>query len=274
MRKKAEKGFLRSDTGFTLIEMAIAIVIIGLIAGMGVGVMRLMVQRQKLAESKQTVKTVYNAVIGYAEAHKYLPPDLTVLGVPTKDAYLEDLKYYSAVGITGSGTNICTDQGTYLQVDDRGTIKNNVAFILFSTGENLCNQTGDPSSPSFSGFTIRDTGTLVACSGQNMEYDDEVIYMDVASLRQEICSPFQIVTRSLPEGTAGSAYPSSTLEATDGVKPYSWSSPDMPQNGLSLSSSGVVSGTPSSAGTVNFLAVVTDQEGKSASRSFSITINP
>ncbi len=262
------------ERGFTLIEMAIALVIIGLIAGMGVGVMRLMVKRQKLADTRQSVESAFNAILGYAEAHKYLPSSLNSLGVSGKDAFGNGLHYYSAVGITAAGTDICNNKGSYLQVNDRGSVKNSVALIIFSSGENLCNQTGDPTSSSFSGFTIYETGAVVPCGGRNLEYDDVVFYADISYLRQKICNPFQVVTTILPKGKVGAPYPDSTLEATDGVKPYSWSSPDLPQNGLDISSDGVVSGTPTSAGTVNFLALVTDQEGKSASRRFSITIDP
>src|SRR6202042_1601723 len=58
----------------------------------------------------------------------------------------------------------------------------------------------------------------------------------------------------LPGGTAGAAY-SQTLAATGGVPPYIWSvSAGAPPPGLSLSSAGVLSGTPSSGGSYAFTA--------------------
>jgi RHS repeat-associated protein len=61
-------------------------------------------------------------------------------------------------------------------------------------------------------------------------------------------SQFQIVTSSLQDGTVGQAY-SVPLEATGGSPPYTWSltGSALPA-GLSLSSTGVISGTPTSAG--------------------------
>src|SRR2546430_4757983 len=60
--------------------------------------------------------------------------------------------------------------------------------------------------------------------------------------------PLQITGSQLPDGTVGSAY-SATLNASGGSTPYSWSvsSGTLP-TGLSLSSTGTISGTPTVAG--------------------------
>ena len=81
-------------------------------------------------------------------------------------------------------------------------------------------------------------------------------------------------TSPLPAGTVGTAY-STTLAATGGVTPYSWSiaGGQLPA-GLALSTGGVVSGTPSAFGTFNFTAQVTDNVGTTATKAFAITIQP
>ena len=86
-----------------------------------------------------------------------------------------------------------------------------------------------------------------------------------------------ITTTQLPVGVVGSAYPSgTTLAATGGVTPYaSWTvtSGSLP-GGLSLASAtGVISGTPTSAGTSNFTVKVTDAQANSKTASLSITVN-
>ena len=71
-----------------------------------------------------------------------------------------------------------------------------------------------------------------------------------------------VTTTSLPAGQIDVAY-SQTVEATGGVTPYSWSvvSGSLPA-GLSLASStGVISGTPTAAGTANFTVRCTDSQG-------------
>jgi hypothetical protein len=81
---------------------------------------------------------------------------------------------------------------------------------------------------------------------------------------------------NLPAGIQNSAYPSTTLQASGGVSPYTWTvtGGSLP-TGLTLSSSGVISGTPTATGTFNFTVKVTDSEQppKSATANLSITIN-
>lgn len=82
-----------------------------------------------------------------------------------------------------------------------------------------------------------------------------------------------ITTASLPSGTVGTPY-SQILTATGGVPPYTWSlsSGTLP-NGLNLNSStGVISGIPSSSGTASFIVRATDSIATSATRNFSIAI--
>jgi Putative Ig domain/Abnormal spindle-like microcephaly-assoc'd, ASPM-SPD-2-Hydin/Immunoglobulin domain/Protein of unknown function (DUF1565) len=82
-----------------------------------------------------------------------------------------------------------------------------------------------------------------------------------------------ISTTSLPTGVVGQAY-SAQLNATGGATPYSWSvaSGALPA-GLALSSSGAISGTPTTAGASTFTAKVTDVNLLTAQQSFTITIN-
>src|SRR5204863_4776735 len=79
---------------------------------------------------------------------------------------------------------------------------------------------------------------------------------------------------TLPSGVVGAAY-SQTLTATGGTGPYSWSlaSGSLPQ-GLNLSSSGVLSGTPSAEGSFNFTIRATDSSTPSqgSSKAFSLTV--
>src|SRR5450631_459894 len=68
-----------------------------------------------------------------------------------------------------------------------------------------------------------------------------------------------VTTSSLPGGTAGSPYPSTTLQASGGVSPYTWSlgSGTLP-TGLNLAAGGAISGTPAAAGSYPLNFVVTD----------------
>ena len=67
--------------------------------------------------------------------------------------------------------------------------------------------------------------------------------------------PLKITTTSLPNGTLGVAYTTTTLQATGGVLPYTWSlaagSGPLP-TGLTLALDGTISGTPTGTTTGNF----------------------
>ncbi|MHC4714189.1 MAG: beta strand repeat-containing protein, partial [Planctomycetota bacterium] len=86
-------------------------------------------------------------------------------------------------------------------------------------------------------------------------------------------APLVITTSSLADGQVGVAY-SETLAATGGVTPYSWAivSGSLPA-GLSLSSStGEISGTPTTGGTSNFTVEVTDSDAPPSSDQQALSI--
>ena len=89
--------------------------------------------------------------------------------------------------------------------------------------------------------------------------------------------PLSVVTGSLPDGTVNTSY-SQTLQANSGVQPYTWTitGGTLPV-GLTLSPSGVISGTPIATGTSNFTVQVADSSTptpQTASANLSIKINP
>ncbi len=77
---------------------------------------------------------------------------------------------------------------------------------------------------------------------------------------------------TLPAGSVGTLY-SQTLTATGGVTPYTWTltSGALPP-GLNLNNAGVISSTPTSAGSLSFVINVTDANGSGRSQAFSLTI--
>jgi hypothetical protein len=88
--------------------------------------------------------------------------------------------------------------------------------------------------------------------------------------------PLTITTSTLANGTTGSSY-SQTLQASGGTSPYSWSIVSGLGNlppGLGLNaSSGVISGTPTTAGTYNFTVRVTDSVPATTQKALSIIVS-
>jgi hypothetical protein len=86
-------------------------------------------------------------------------------------------------------------------------------------------------------------------------------------------NPLSVTTTSLSQGQIAVAY-SATLSATGGTPPYNWTvkSGALPA-GLSLSTAGAISGTPTAAGASTFVAQVTDSKsGSAVSGNLSIAI--
>ncbi len=133
------------------------------------------------------------------------------------------------------------------------------------------------------GLTLSSAGVLSGTPTTAGTYSFTVQMRDNASATAS--APFQLTitsaalsittTSPLPAGKVNTGY-SLTLAASGGAPPYSnWSTSNgtLPP-GLTLSSAGVWSGTPTTAGTYSFTVQVTDNSSASASASFQLTINP
>jgi hypothetical protein len=85
-------------------------------------------------------------------------------------------------------------------------------------------------------------------------------------------APPQIVitTATVPGATVGTAY-SATLSATGGVGQLTWSATGLPSP-LTISTAGVITGTPAAPGSFPFTATVKDPAGNQASKQFTLTI--
>lgn len=88
------------------------------------------------------------------------------------------------------------------------------------------------------------------------------------------CSTIVLDPAILPGGAVGVAY-NEVLSATGGVGPYSFTvtSGNLPV-GLTLSSHGVLSGTPTASGTSSFTVTATDDTGCTGSKAYTVIINP
>jgi hypothetical protein len=95
----------------------------------------------------------------------------------------------------------------------------------------------------------------------------------VYSAVQPPTAPLTIVTSSIPTGLAGLPY-STRLSASGGALPYRWSLTGgaLPP-GLALNADGVISGTPTEAGTSSFTVQVTDSSNPVRVSSHALTMN-
>ncbi len=132
-------------------------------------------------------------------------------------------------------------------------------------------------SPNNTGATITGIPTAAGSSTFSVQVTDQSSppQQKTASFTIIIANPLVITTTSLPDGNVGTPY-SAQLASTGGVGPIQWSAYSLPA-GLSLSSTGLISGTPTSAGPSFPLVYANDMgsvpSGLGTSASFQLTVH-
>ncbi len=253
-----------SKKGFTLIELAIVLVVLGLLLASGIGIISILVKNQKFNESKAVVNKVCKAIEGYAISHKKLPSSLDLLGVPTKDPYTNNIIYAFAPNM--ETLDFCSNEpSSWLTLNDHGVSKN-IAFIVYSKGANMHDETKTGTNS----YQIKPYGTDVG----SYKYDDVVCFGDINLLREKGCQAFEIITTSLPEGIQYLPYSSVSFQISGGILNNCSLNGTLP-NGITFDSVNCsISGTPTQAGTFNFSITATDTIGRNTTKSFNLTINP
>jgi hypothetical protein len=121
---------------------------------------------------------------------------------------------------------------------------------------------------------VSGTPTTTGTAAFTAQVTDSQSHTATATLSITIYASLTVTTTSLPGADVGSAY-SQTLGAAGGTGTgYTWTalSSNLSTYGLSLSTAGVVSGTPTTAGTASFTAQVTDSGGNTATAPLTITV--
>jgi hypothetical protein len=164
--------------------------------------------------------------------------------------------YFATIGATGGVE-------PFIWTVSTGTLPAGLALGTSTTDSVTIS--GTPTTQGSSSFTIRATDVDGNTSSQAY-----TVSIDPPLL-------LAVTTTSLPDGTEGESY-NQTLAAKNGVKPYTWSfvSGNLPPS-LSLNTAGVLSGTPSAAGTFSFTVQVSDSTTPTpqvATQSLSLVVNP
>jgi uncharacterized repeat protein (TIGR03806 family) len=169
-------------------------------------------------------------------------------------------------GYVYRGSAIPALQGTYLYADFSSG-----RFFSFTAGAGTATDRQECTSRIDPGGDIRNPSSL----GEDAA--GELYICDYSNGRIHKIVPLLDITTAavLPAATVGMAW-SVTLAATGGATPYTWSldgGSSLPA-GLSLSTAGVVSGSPTAAGDATFTIRVVDAAGVAATRTFSLHVNP
>jgi hypothetical protein len=136
------------------------------------------------------------------------------------------------------------------------------------------------------GFSLNTaTGAITGSSSTANTYSFTVKVVDSSNPAQTASQPLSIsivngpllvTPATLPTGAVNDSYPSTTLGASGGLPPYTWSITvgSLPAGLLLNSSTGAITGAPTGpSATANFTAQVTDSTSTKATGSFSIIVN-
>jgi hypothetical protein len=134
---------------------------------------------------------------------------------------------------------------------------------LSASGLTLNTSTGAISGTPTAGGSFPVTITVVDNAGASTSKPYTLV---IAQTPTVSATTFPQWTANLPN------YPAPLLTGSGGTAPYTFTSTALPA-GLTLSSGGAISGTPTAAGTTNFTVTIHDSLGATATQNDSITIN-
>jgi alpha-tubulin suppressor-like RCC1 family protein len=165
----------------------------------------------------------------------------------------------SLPGATGPVVQADAGSGHSLAVTSTGQ--------LYAFGNNYYGQLGSTTNNATS--NPNPTPALVSVAGGATI--DTVAIGPVAQHSLAVIADLGVSTASLPGGTVGSPY-SATAHATGGSTPYTWVASGLPPGLQINSSTGQITGTPTSAGSYTTTLTVTDHDGITATRSAAVTV--
>ncbi len=194
--------------GFTLVEIAIVLVIVGLIIGTLAPLMMSMIKRDKLKSGRQTVQRARDEIIGYAMINGGRLPALTSLA-HRQDPWWNQLFLITAPALSSS-TSVCSVNATNMSVIlyggsgggacSTGNIVSNVACIVASKGPDYNRQISAISGGQVGILDYGCSGDLFPADNagvpSNRPFDDVYEYLSLEELKARVCQPSSNSTSS------------------------------------------------------------------------------
>jgi len=163
---------MKTPSGFTLVEMAIVLVIVGLLLGGLLMPLSAQIEQRRISETQKTLEEIREALIGYAASHTssphnrpYLPcPDITLPTPPfTPNDGIEDR--YPLLPLTANSGRCVSQEGNIpwatLGVSRTDSWYNRVRYRVDS---NFSGQGDNQILTTTDGFQLTNAGALRVCT--------------------------------------------------------------------------------------------------------------
>ncbi len=180
----------------------------------------------------------------------------------------------AAVFVFKIGSTLTTASSSIVQMLNGGSACN----VFWQVGSSATIGSGSTFSGNILALTSITLNTATNVTGRILARNGAVTLdtnlVDVSSCTQ-VCPPITVNPATLPSGSQPGTPYSVALSATGGLSPYTFAvtSGILPP-GLTLSSAGLLSGTPTASGTWAFTVTATDSNGCTGTRDYTITVNP
>ncbi len=164
----------RSYKGFTLVELAITMAIIGLLTVSIVGLYAAIGKRQREVNTKKEMESIREAVLGYYQTYLVLPSPDAGYVVPIDDLELPPTAQKDEIYTDKYYAYVASNDGDTLKVD--GQSIGNTAMVLISSGANL----------EFEESNTDLTNGEYTQDGTTDDFDDILIYLSANELASAI----------------------------------------------------------------------------------------
>ncbi len=215
--------------GFSLVEIAIGLVIFGIILSLGVGTIKWAIKSYHFNQNRKKISSNMAAIKAYISSHKGKSPENCTSILPyKKDEWGKDV--VCIIDKKVQNYNICALSKTDTEIEDEAGNKiPNVAVVIVSGSENLNIQTSNSTPIKIYPAGYPNVDDFPYDIMRKEPYDDTVKYVTLEELKQEAGCAFSeetlhIITLSLPRAVENENY-DAKIYATGGIpnnKKYLW----------------------------------------------------
>jgi prepilin-type N-terminal cleavage/methylation domain-containing protein len=163
-----------SCNGFTLVELAVTMAVIGVLTVSVVGLYAAIAKRQREVKTKEEMENIREAVLGYYQSYLVLPAPDSGYRVPIDDLDLPPSAQTDEIYTDKYYAYVSSNDGDTLKVD--GQSIGNTAMVLISPGTNLVFEESNTDLTNGE-FTQEGTGD---------DFDDMLLYLSANELASSI----------------------------------------------------------------------------------------